>query len=600
MPDSKTLEILLRIRDLASKELEKFRKGAGTAGKEVTKEMSSLNKQVVNVRNAFLAFVGVPTTIQGIAYAFKFLIKDVMNFAQQVKEGATSMALTTDQFQILRGLSVKFGFDLNTLQMGFFTLATELDRVREGDEKAIAKFEEFGVTFDDVRNKGIGLWEVFGRLVNRLGIMQNEARRTAIAKDLLGKAGARLSEIFVEAGGNFEKMLAIVSKEIPMLSKETLDKIDDARKRWDMFWESVRGIGPAIFAGTLDMFNELANFDITKKSALKFKEMSKQFEKMGAQLTEYQKLLEKTGKLGPETDKWVEYGEAITGIPSKIEEVVKVSRTQAEAQYDIAKAYFVAGGSIQEEINQLKKLQEQYVENTNEWKTVGEEMKKLSRDARAFSADVGLSWTSAMSYATNTAINWEKTFKGVIDNMRAGLSSWAYETILRTGDARKAYQDFFRSILKMITDLMAQKMVAEFFTMFVTAGAGGGGGGGGVGGGGKGFIETPTIGRKAKGGIINRMSGFIPAFQDGGIVSSPSLALVGEGGRNEAVVPLPDNRSIPVKFTEGGGRAVNITFNILANDTRGFDDLLVKRRSLVIGMVSEAMQSNRDFRRSMS
>jgi septal ring factor EnvC (AmiA/AmiB activator) len=38
-------------------------------------------------------------------------------------------------------------------------------------------------------------------------------------------------------------------------------------------------------------------------------------------------------------------------------------------------------------------------------------------------------------------------------------------------------------------------------------------------------------------------------YAAGGIVHRPELAMIGEGGNSEAVVPLPDNRSIPVKMT---------------------------------------------------
>lgn len=50
-----------------------------------------------------------------------------------------------------------------------------------------------------------------------------------------------------------------------------------------------------------------------------------------------------------------------------------------------------------------------------------------------------------------------------------------------------------------------------------------------------------------KGGIIGS---FIPIkkFAYGGIVERPTLGLIGEGRHKEAVVPLPDNRHIPVKF----------------------------------------------------
>ncbi|WP_310426575.1 hypothetical protein, partial [Chamaesiphon sp. VAR_48_metabat_135_sub] len=41
----------------------------------------------------------------------------------------------------------------------------------------------------------------------------------------------------------------------------------------------------------------------------------------------------------------------------------------------------------------------------------------------------------------------------------------------------------------------------------------------------------------------------IPGFATGGIVNSPTVALVGEGIHNEAIVPLPNGRSIPVDLS---------------------------------------------------
>jgi hypothetical protein len=44
----------------------------------------------------------------------------------------------------------------------------------------------------------------------------------------------------------------------------------------------------------------------------------------------------------------------------------------------------------------------------------------------------------------------------------------------------------------------------------------------------------------------------IPGFATGGMVTSPTLALVGEGISNEAIVPLPNGRSIPVDLKGAG------------------------------------------------
>ena len=54
----------------------------------------------------------------------------------------------------------------------------------------------------------------------------------------------------------------------------------------------------------------------------------------------------------------------------------------------------------------------------------------------------------------------------------------------------------------------------------------------------------------ANGGIA---SGGFKAFANGGIASSPTMGLVGEGRYNEAIIPLPDGKSVPVQMSGGSG-----------------------------------------------
>lgn len=51
-------------------------------------------------------------------------------------------------------------------------------------------------------------------------------------------------------------------------------------------------------------------------------------------------------------------------------------------------------------------------------------------------------------------------------------------------------------------------------------------------------------------------SGVISPFASGGIVTKPTLSLIGEARMHEAVVPLPDGRSIPISDNIGGGDVV--------------------------------------------
>jgi hypothetical protein len=66
----------------------------------------------------------------------------------------------------------------------------------------------------------------------------------------------------------------------------------------------------------------------------------------------------------------------------------------------------------------------------------------------------------------------------------------------------------------------------------------------------------------ANGGIMTPM-GPLPLrrYASGGVATSPQVAISGEGKHNEAYVPLPDGRSIPVSMRGHGGGNTSIQTN---------------------------------------
>ncbi len=67
-----------------------------------------------------------------------------------------------------------------------------------------------------------------------------------------------------------------------------------------------------------------------------------------------------------------------------------------------------------------------------------------------------------------------------------------------------------------------------------------------------GIVDTGMSALTAANGAV--WKGGFQAFASGGVVNQPTLGLVGEGKYNEAIVPLPDGRSIPVDFRGGDDR----------------------------------------------
>lgn len=83
----------------------------------------------------------------------------------------------------------------------------------------------------------------------------------------------------------------------------------------------------------------------------------------------------------------------------------------------------------------------------------------------------------------------------------------------------------------------------------------------------------------ANGGI---MPGSFKALEYGGVVRSPTMGLVGEGKNHEAVVPLPNNREIPVELRGSGGDTINIeqNFDFRNADTSAIPVLRAEARAI--------------------
>ncbi|WP_332254044.1 hypothetical protein [Thermovibrio ammonificans] len=83
----------------------------------------------------------------------------------------------------------------------------------------------------------------------------------------------------------------------------------------------------------------------------------------------------------------------------------------------------------------------------------------------------------------------------------------------------------------------------------------------------------------------------IKAFANGGVVDRPTLGLVGEGKYPEAVVPLPDGRSIPVKFEgKGGNGQVNIEI-VLVDDRSKVPAPQIGKKQVILWVAEDYMQN---------
>jgi hypothetical protein len=87
--------------------------------------------------------------------------------------------------------------------------------------------------------------------------------------------------------------------------------------------------------------------------------------------------------------------------------------------------------------------------------------------------------------------------------------------------------------------------------------------------------------------IVAQIRSIAPPRQTGGRVFAGQPYTVGENGR-ETFVPESNGTILP---NGAGMGATNVYITVNANDTQGFDDLLVKRRSVIVNVINDALNS---------
>ena len=95
-----------------------------------------------------------------------------------------------------------------------------------------------------------------------------------------------------------------------------------------------------------------------------------------------------------------------------------------------------------------------------------------------------------------------------------------------------------------------------------------------------------------EGGIFTqRGSGGYKSFAGGGVASGPQSGYLATLHGNEAVVPLGNDKAIPVKFDKGAGNVSNITVNVSAGGQQQTTTAKAGERERKLGqMIAAAVQ----------
>jgi hypothetical protein len=187
-------------------------------------------------------------------------------------------------------------------------------------------------------------------------------------------------------------------------------------------------------------------------------------------------------------------------------------------------------------VNDIQTQINHALEKRQELKDKGEEKNKVEiaqEDAKIASLETQL------TLAQRTANEMLAARDALVDTFANSMMSAIQGLIQGTMSVKDAFKSMTQAVLQMMAQILAKMAALRILRMIPGLGAI--------------PMEEGGVIPMAKGGMIR-------GYRAGGVATQPTF-LVGEGKHNEAVVPLPDGRSIPVEMNGGAGTN-NITINV--------------------------------------
>jgi len=159
--------------------------------------------------------------------------------------------------------------------------------------------------------------------------------------------------------------------------------------------------------------------------------------------------------------------------------------------------------------------------------------KGLSMEIKLYEANVA-KLDKQLATARSNAEDFAQSLSGSLTNGIMGM----WDALERGDSVLEAFGNFIKDLVKQLAAAVIQAILFKAIMSALPFGGAAAGGGGGM-------------------GVIGGLGGLL-GFADGGIVSQPTVAMVGEGGQSEAIMPL--NKL---------GNMMNSTFNAGAMSGQG-------------------------------
>ncbi len=540
------------------------------------------NKNAASMRKAM---VGAAVAIGAAVIAS---VKAYADLGSTIHDMAAITGFGTEAISELKYAAEQSGSSLGGLQVAIRTMAGAITSADEGMATYIRSFERIGIKVEDL--KGLKPEGQFMKIASAIASLEDATLRAATAQDIFGRSGTGLLPLFAEGAEGIAKLRQEAHDLGIVFSPEMADKADKLGDSFTKLQGAIKGVQISIGEAAAPAAESLADFitgsknltDLWSESWFSLKMSIRDFfetdveqklrEQASAGLDYSRSLSEISNSTNAATNATGEQNQVIATSKTVIDGALITNNLYTESEIDMAEA----SGLLIERIPTM-------ADKVREFESSLKDLEKQQKKNAEAADQINKSFASMMAQIQYTGSDAEKfniTMFDVYDAMAAlGFS---------TDDIRAKWNIWGEDIKYIEAALAALGKTAEDVSKILSDGANGAGGDWWS-------VDTPPVGSPPIPGTgmsqdyakiwsdfeegLLTPAQFLPFFEqglregyanfpginiqeevarfmrthglaEGGIVTQPTLAMIGEAGP-EAVVPLNEVMGgITINFTQ--------------------------------------------------
>ena len=219
-----TYKDVLMLVDKVSEPLKKIQ----AASEKTKNSFQDLGQKLTKVGNNMKTVGGkitstvtkVTATVTAFAAGTVYAMKKAAEYGDRIDKMSQKIGMSRKSFQEWDYIMSQNGGNVETLQMGFKTLVTQIEGVQKGSKDSIKAFQALGVSVKDNNGHFRVADDVFNDVIRKLQQVKDPTQKMILANRLFGRSAAELrpllnqeAEAIDELREKANKMGLIISEE---------------------------------------------------------------------------------------------------------------------------------------------------------------------------------------------------------------------------------------------------------------------------------------------------------------------------------------------------------------------------------------------------